>query len=122
MKNLLQLLEENTKKFPQKTALSFRNGDEIEILTWKKFWAMVCQTANGLHTLDVKKGDCVGVFSQNSKDWIIFDVAVQMLGAITIPIYATNNYDQTEYARSKLLYLEEENQTPNESQTGEMEP
>ena len=58
---------------------------------------MVCQTANGLHTLDVKKGDCVGVFSQNSKDWIIFDVAVQMLGAITIPIYATNNYDQTEY-------------------------
>jgi len=97
MKNLLQLLEENTKKFPQKTALSFRNGDEIEILTWKKFWAMVCQTANGLHTLDVKKGDCVGVFSQNSKDWIIFDVAVQMLGAITIPIYATNNYDQTEY-------------------------
>ena len=97
MKNLLQLLEENTKKFPQKTALSFRNGDEIEILTWKKFWAMVCQTANGLHTLDVKKGDCVGVFSQNSKDWIIFDIAVQMLGAITIPIYATNNYDQTEY-------------------------
>ena len=75
MKNLLQLLEENTKKFPQKTALSFRNGDKIEILTWKKFWAMVCQTANGLHTLDVKKGDCVGVFSQNSKDWIIFDVA-----------------------------------------------
>jgi long-chain acyl-CoA synthetase len=97
MKNLLQLLEENKKKFPQKTALSFRNGDKIEILTWKKFWAMVCQTANGLHTLDVKKGDCVGVFSQNSKDWIIFDVAVQMLGAITIPIYATNNYDQTEY-------------------------
>ena len=79
MKNLLQLLEENTKKFPQKTALSFRNGDEIEILTWKKFWAMVCQTANGLHTLDVKKGDCVGVFSQNSKDWIIFDVAVNSL-------------------------------------------
>jgi long-chain acyl-CoA synthetase len=44
-----------------------------------------------------KKGDCVGVFSQNSKDWVIFDVATQMLGAVTIPIYATNNYAQTEY-------------------------
>jgi long-chain acyl-CoA synthetase len=95
--NVLQLLEKNAQQLPNKTALSFRNGDETEIISWNKFWSLVCQTANGLHTLDVKKGDCVGVFSQNTKDWIIFDVAVQMLGAITIPIYATNNYAQTEY-------------------------
>ena len=95
--NVLQLLEKNAQQLPNKTALSFRNGEETEVLSWSKFWSLVCQTANGLHTLDVKKGDCVGVFSQNSKDWIIFDVAVQMLGAITIPIYATNNYAQTEY-------------------------
>ena len=95
--NVLQLLEKNAQQLPNKTALSFRNGEETEVLSWSKFWSLVCQTANGLHTLDVKKGDCVGVFSQNSKDWIIFDVAVQMLGAITIPIYATNNYVQTEY-------------------------
>ena len=95
--NVLQLLEKNAYQLPNKTALSFRNGEETEVLSWSKFWSLVCQTANGLHTLDVKKGDCVGVFSQNTKDWIIFDVAVQMLGAITIPIYATNNYAQTEY-------------------------
>ena len=95
--NVLQLLEKNAQQLLNKTALSFRNGEETEVLSWSKFWSLVCQTANGLHTLDVKKGDCVGVFSQNSKDWIIFDVAVQMLGAITIPIYATNNYVQTEY-------------------------
>ena len=95
--NVLQLLEKNAQQLPNKTALSFRNGEETEVLSWSKFWSLVCQTANGLHTLDVKKGDCVGVFSQNTKDWIIFDVAVQMLGAITIPIYATNNYAQTEY-------------------------
>ena len=95
--NVLQLLEKNAQQLPNKTALSFRNGEETEVLSWSKFWSLVCQTANGLHTLDVKMGDCVGVFSQNTKDWIIFDVAVQMLGAITIPIYATNNYAQTEY-------------------------
>ena len=95
--NVIQLLEKNAQQLPDKTALSFRNGEQTEVLSWKNFWNIVCQTANGLHTLDVKKGDCVGVFSQNSKDWLIFDVAVQMLGAITIPIYATNNYAQTEY-------------------------
>ena len=95
--NIIQLLEKNAQQLPNKTALSFRNGEKLEVLTWKEFWEAVCQTANGLHTLDVKKGDCVGIFSQNSKDWLIFDVAVQMMGAVTIPIYATNNYAQTEY-------------------------
>lgn len=95
--NVIQLLEKNVQQLPHKTALSFRNGEKVEVLSWENFWKIVCQTANGLHTLDVKKGDCVGIFSQNSKDWLIFDIAVQMLGAITIPIYATNNYAQTEY-------------------------
>lgn len=94
---LIQLLEKNAQNLPNKNAISYRDGENLTILTWKEFWNKVCQTANGLHTLDVKKGDCVGVFSQNSKDWVIFDVATQMLGAVTIPIYATNNYAQTEY-------------------------
>ena len=94
---LIQLLEKNAQNLPSKNAISYRDGENLIILTWKEFWNKVCQTANGLHTLDVKKGDCVGVFSQNSKDWVIFDVATQMLGAVTIPIYATNNYAQTEY-------------------------
>jgi len=94
---LIQLLEKNAQNIPNKNAISYRDGENLIILTWKEFWNKVCQTANGLHTLDVKKGDCVGVFSQNSKDWVIFDVATQMLGAVTIPIYATNNYAQTEY-------------------------
>lgn len=94
---LIQLLEKNAKALPNKHAISYKDGENLIILTWKEFWNKVCQTANGLHTLDVKKGDCVGVFSQNTKDWVIFDVAVQILGAITIPIYATNNYAQTEY-------------------------
>ena len=94
---LIELLEKNSKILSNKNAISYRDGENLIILTWKEFWNKVCQTANGLHTLDVKKGDCVGVFSQNSKDWVIFDVATQMLGAVTIPIYATNNYAQTEY-------------------------
>lgn len=53
--NVLQLLEKNAQQLPNKTALSFRNGEETEVLSWSKFWSLVCQTANGLHTLDVKR-------------------------------------------------------------------
>lgn len=94
---LIELLEKNSKILSNKNAISYKEGENLIILTWKEFWNKVCQTANGLHTLDVKKGDCVGIFAQNSKDWVIMDVAVQILGAVTIPIYATNNYAQTEF-------------------------
>lgn len=105
--NVIQLLEKNAQEYPKKTALSFRNNNQTEVLSWNAFWSLVCQTANGLNTLDVKKGDCVGIFSQNTKDWLIFDVAVQMLGAVTVPIYATNNYAQTEYiiAQTEMQHI-----------------
>ena len=48
--NVIQLLEKNAQQLPNKTALSFRNGNEIEIISWSNFWKLVCQTANGLHT------------------------------------------------------------------------
>ena len=64
---LIQLLEKNAQNLPNKNAISYRDGENLIILTWKEFWNKVCQTANGLHTLDVKKGDCVGVFRKTLK-------------------------------------------------------
>ena len=39
----------------------------------------------------------IAIYSENSAEWICFDLAIMMIGAISVPIYATNNGDQTEY-------------------------
>ena len=44
-----------------------------------------------------KKGDCVGVFLKTLKIGSFWMLLQTNVGAVTIPIYATNNYAQTEY-------------------------
>lgn len=94
---LLPYIEQNSKVVAEQTALSYRVNNEWKSITWKEFWQQIVRTANGLRSLGIQKGDCIGIFSQNSKDWLMMDIAIQSLGAITVPIYATNNFEQTEY-------------------------
>ena len=47
------------------------------------------------------------IYSENSAEWITFDLAILSLGAITVPIYSTNNAEQAEYiindSQSKII-------------------
>lgn len=95
--NAIQLIQENAKLIPAENAITYRHEGVWETLTWQIFWEAICRTANGLVSLGLKENDNVCLFSQNSKDWIIFDIAVQAAGGVTIPIYATNSYDQAKY-------------------------
>lgn len=95
--NLISLIIENTVKIPIHPALSFQKEGSWKTYTWEELLIQINKTTNGLIQTGIKKGDCIGVFSQNSKDWLIFDLAVQSIGAITVPIYATNNVEQTDF-------------------------
>ncbi|NBC16860.1 MAG: AMP-binding protein [Bacteroidetes bacterium] len=52
------------------------------------------QFALGLYALGVRKGDRVALHAENSTRWVIVDQAVLSLGAVTVPIYATQPGDQ----------------------------
>ncbi len=43
------------------------------------------------------KGDRVAILSENRSEWTITDFAVLALGAVTVPIYATQTADQTSF-------------------------
>lgn len=53
--------------------------------------------ALGLHGLGVRRGDRVALHAENSAEWLIVDQAVLRLGAVTVPIYATQPPDQIRY-------------------------
>ncbi len=42
--------------------------------------------AAALRSLDIKKGDRVAILSKNCAEWIISDLAIMMLGAISVPL------------------------------------
>jgi long-chain acyl-CoA synthetase len=53
--------------------------------------------ALGLIELGVRKGDKIGIVSENRLEWIISDFASISLGAVTVPIFPTLTAKQIEY-------------------------
>jgi long-chain acyl-CoA synthetase len=53
--------------------------------------------ARTLERWGVRKGDRVAILSENRPEWTITDFAVLSLGAVTVPIYATQTAEQTSY-------------------------
>lgn len=95
--NLTEFLNANVQKFPLNPAIGFKKKDEWKSINWKQFRTLVFKTANALKNAGISPGDKVAIYSDNSAEWITFDLAVMALGAVTIPIYATNNTEQTQY-------------------------
>ena len=95
--NIAEFLNKNTNRFPQKASVGFKKNNEWKELTWARFKQMVFNTANALVEAGVQENDKVAIYSDNSPEWMIMDLAVLSVGAITVPIYSTNGTDQVEY-------------------------
>lgn len=95
--NLVEFLNPNTEKFNSKPAIGFKKADKWKDLSWRDFQRMVFKTANALKSLGISADDKVAIYSDNSAEWIVFDLAILALGAVTVPIYSTNNGEQAEY-------------------------
>lgn len=95
--NVAEFLNKNTKKYPTKPVIGFKKEDKWKEINWKDFCRLVFKTANALRSAGIGIGDRVGIYSDNSAEWITFDLAILSLGAITVPVYSTNNLEQAEY-------------------------
>ena len=58
--------------------------------TWRQVSARVSALAAGLAQMGVKAGDRVVLVAENRANWLVSDVAIMSLGAITTPAYVTN--------------------------------
>ena len=92
------IILKNIEKYPIKAAIGFKKKDEAwKELSWKKFGEIIFKTANALQAAGVQENDKVAIYSDNSSEWVIVDLAAMAIGAITVPIYSTNNAEQAEY-------------------------
>jgi long-chain acyl-CoA synthetase len=53
--------------------------------------------ALGLASLGIRRGDMVAIVAENRPEWIVADMAIVSLGAVTVPVYPTLTPKQLEF-------------------------
>jgi long-chain acyl-CoA synthetase len=60
---------------------------------WREAERQVRALARGLRALGIRRGDRVGLVSENRPEWTIADLAIMAAGAITVPAYTTHGVE-----------------------------
>ncbi len=79
---LTQIVNQNGTNDAQ---LSKDESGVFQPTTYNQFFKEVSSLAAGLHQLGVKRGDNVGLISDNRQEWLVSDMAILSLGASDVP-------------------------------------
>lgn len=88
--NLPSLFFGQAERFGDAPFLSIKEGGDWTALSWAEVAAEVSALANGLRARGIEAGDRVVIVAENRPEWLIADLAVMCLGAVTTPAYTTN--------------------------------
>ena len=114
--HLSRLIHDQAKKYGDREVLIYKDfgGKEWKSMSWNQFSAKVKQVSNALLNLGVKVQENVGVFSQNSIQYLFTDFGAWGIRAVTIPFYATSSEQQIQFmvsdAKIRFLFVGEQEQ------------
>jgi long-chain acyl-CoA synthetase len=96
------------------TALREKHRGRWREWTWAEYAQRVARVAHGLRGLGVEPGDQVAVHAENRPEWVVADLAIQGLGAVSVGIYPTSPAAEVQYllqhSESVVLIAEDEEQ------------
>ena len=93
-KRIFDILTSYMKKYPeQDTALAKKENGEWRRYSIQEYVNTTNIISFALIKIGIKKNDKVAIISSNRPEWNILDMAIQKVGAITVPIYPTISKD-----------------------------
>ena len=114
--HLARLIHDQAKKYGDREVLIYKDfgGKEWKSYSWNQFSQTVKIVSNALLNLGVKVQENVGVFSQNSIQYLFCDFGAWGIRAVTIPFYATSSEQQIQFmvndANVRFLFVGEQEQ------------
>lgn len=98
-KHLIEVIKINTERFNTKNAIYYKNTKQNswEGISWTDFGNRIQYLSKSLLNFGIKEQQNIAIFSENMPEWIIADIAVMSIRAVTVPIYATNSKKEAEY-------------------------
>ena len=107
--SLGRLLRNRAGRWGDKAYLRYRQDNQVATLSWNEFAARTFQIARNLIDLGVRRGDRIGVVSENRAEMFMLELAVMSVGAVTVPVFAGYPPPQIAYvldrARLRLVVV-----------------
>jgi long-chain acyl-CoA synthetase len=94
---LNQLFFDAADRFKKPDALQYKKDGAYRSISHAEVIDRVRRLARGLSSLGVRRGDRVGILSENRPEWAIADYACLTAGMTDVPIYPTLPPDQIAY-------------------------
>ncbi len=103
-------LYNNLKTFyKNKDLMVFKKDDKWNQLSIEDAIGVVNKLALALNHLGFKKGDKIALLSNTRYEWSLWDLAIEIMGMVNVPIYYTLTMDQVKYiikhSESKALIV-----------------
>ncbi|PKN39131.1 MAG: long-chain fatty acid--CoA ligase [Deltaproteobacteria bacterium HGW-Deltaproteobacteria-2] len=92
------IFQNRAQQYGDKTLVIYKNkSGKWEEISWNKLNEMVRDLGMFLIKRGVQPGDKVALFSPNRYEWWMADLAIISVGAVNVPIYATNSPEESRY-------------------------
>ena len=114
--HLSVLVHDQARHLGDREALIYRDfgSKEWKSYSWNQFSDKVKQVSNAMLNLGIKVQENVGIFSQNSVQYLYCDFGAWGIRAVTIPFYATSSEQQIQFmvndAKIRFLFVGEQEQ------------
>ncbi len=111
LKTLVEIMYASRDKLGDKTFLQYRGSDNKFIsISYNSFVEMVEYLSGTLYEYGLRKGDRVGIISDNMYKWLIADMAILSLGAADVPRGSDSTPSEVSYilshSESKFCFTE----------------
>lgn len=111
---LLHYFYDRYKNNPKRVAFREKDLGIWKEYTWNDYFEKVTKIAIYFDSLGLKKGDTIAIIGDNKPEWVISEIASQLLGAYPIGIYQDSISNEVEYiltkAETKVVVAEDQEQ------------
>jgi long-chain acyl-CoA synthetase len=101
-------------RFADKTAVTFKRGDDWVKVSYRDVGEIVSEVARGLIDLGLEPGDKAAVLCSTRAEWSYASFGITSAGGVVVPIYPTNSPEECEWvagnSESRFLFAEDPSQ------------
>ncbi len=94
VETIFSVFRNRVQKYGSRPALMVKREGSYQPISWAEWYAQVAAFGSGLRQLGIGPGDKVAILANNRPEWLVADLAILGLGAVSVPIYVTSTPDQ----------------------------